>query len=116
MALASLVIAAALVLLHLSDAAAAPPLLSARIGLRPDCKTTCGNVSVPYPFGIQPGCFRPGFNLTCDTSHHGSPRLLLGDGSLRVVNIYPQNVTVRVLQDGPRIYGANNSGGSRNKT
>ncbi|TVU10511.1 hypothetical protein EJB05_44047, partial [Eragrostis curvula] len=67
--------------------------------------TTCGNVSVPYPFGIQPGCYREGFNLTCDTSR-GSPRLLLGDGSLRVTDIDPRYSTVRVLRDGSMINGA----------
>ncbi|KAK3129525.1 hypothetical protein QOZ80_6BG0481050 [Eleusine coracana subsp. coracana] len=92
---ASVVTAAALVLLQLAAASAAP------IGL-PGCNTTCGHVIVPYPFGFQHGCYRPGFNLTCDTSYN-PPRLLLGDGSLRVVNIYPQNSTIRVLRDGSMV-------------
>ncbi|GJN34639.1 hypothetical protein PR202_gb23321 [Eleusine coracana subsp. coracana] len=87
-----------------SDAAAALPL-SAPIGLRPDCKTTCGNVIVPYPFGIQPGCFRPGFNLTCDTRQN-PPRLLLG--KFRVADIFLDNSTMRVYHDGPMEYGADN--------
>ncbi|KAL6905702.1 hypothetical protein ACP4OV_003303 [Aristida adscensionis] len=37
------------------------------IGL-PGCRTRCGVVSVPYPFGIEPHCHLRGFNLTCDTS------------------------------------------------
>jgi hypothetical protein len=80
---------------------------SAPIGL-PGCNTTCGEVDVPYPFGIQPGCYRPGFNLTCDTSRHGSPRLLLGDGTLRVVDIFIQNATIRVLRDGSMVNDAGN--------
>ncbi|KAL6842848.1 hypothetical protein ACP4OV_027161 [Aristida adscensionis] len=48
----------------------------------PECNTTCGNVSVPYPFGINPRCAMPGFNLTCDTSSN-TPRLLLGNGTLQ---------------------------------
>lgn len=91
---AILLVLAATALLHLA-AADAPP---AQIGL-PGCKTTCGNMSVPYPFGIQPRCYRPGFNLTCDT-RHGTPRLLLGDGSFRVVDIFIQNGTVRVQYEG----------------
>ncbi|TVU10466.1 hypothetical protein EJB05_43998, partial [Eragrostis curvula] len=108
MALAPLVTVTALVLAAAAAAAPSP----APIGL-PGCNTTCGNMSVPYPFGIQPGCYREGYNLTCDTSSGGSPRLLLGDGTLRVVDIYPQNSTVRVLRDGSMVNGTDNitSGG-----
>ncbi|CAL5023197.1 unnamed protein product [Urochloa decumbens] len=76
---------------------AAPP--PAAIGLS-NCSTTCGNVTVPYPFGFGPRrCYWPGFNLTCDATHR-PPRLLLGDGSLRVVNISlgRNNNTVRVVR------------------
>jgi hypothetical protein len=45
-------------------------------------------------------CYHPGLNLTCDKTHH-PPRLLLGnDGTLRVVEIYPHNATVRVAYAG----------------
>jgi hypothetical protein len=92
----------ATLLVVMAAAAAAPSPAPPVIGL-PGCNTTCGDVSVPYPFGIQPGCFREGFNLTCDSSSGG---LLLGDGSLRVVNIYPRNSTVRVLRNGSMVKGA----------
>ncbi|CAM0952910.1 unnamed protein product [Alopecurus aequalis] len=101
-------------------AAALLPLLfwssaAARIN-RPSCKTSCGGVDVPYPFGIGPagaGCFLPGFNLTCDEAslHGGRPRLLLGDGTLRVVDISMQQSTVLVMRAGPiRIDAANDRG------
>ncbi|XP_044326507.1 wall-associated receptor kinase-like 8 isoform X2 [Triticum aestivum] len=45
----------------------------------PGCPQACGNVTVPYPFGFRRGCFRKGFNLTCDETRH-PPKLLLGDG------------------------------------
>lgn len=46
------------------------------------CRTRCGDVSVPFPFGVSPGCHLPlpGFDLTCDTSHT-PPRLLIGNGT-----------------------------------
>ncbi|CAM0877142.1 unnamed protein product [Alopecurus aequalis] len=72
------------------------------------CIRRCGDVDVPYPFGILgdpagAGCYLPGLNLTCETSggHEAeSPRLLLGDGSLQVVNIFLENSTVRVVHAG----------------
>ncbi|KAK1695954.1 hypothetical protein QYE76_012651 [Lolium multiflorum] len=87
---------AAMVLISLSAVAGDLPMT---MGL-PGCNTTCGNVSVPYPFGIGPDvCYFPGFKLTCD---HGSnpTRLLLGDGgadAFEVVDISLENVTVRVV-------------------
>ncbi|XP_044408961.1 uncharacterized protein [Triticum aestivum] len=40
----------------------------------PNCVTSCGNVDVPYPFGIGPNasCYLPGFNLAGDTSGGGA--------------------------------------------
>lgn len=59
------------------------------------CSMLCGNVSVPYPFGIgSHKCYLPGFNLTCDTSYN-PPRLMLG--TLQVVDISLHNSTVRVI-------------------
>ncbi|CAN6360454.1 unnamed protein product [Urochloa humidicola] len=71
-----------------------------RIGL-PSCTTVCGDVSVPYPFGIGPGCYLPGFNLTCDTSRTPARLSLGGNGTLKVIGISLDNATVRV--QGPAI-------------
>ncbi|CAO2041946.1 unnamed protein product [Urochloa humidicola] len=101
------VLAAAVALLTMAlklTAAGAPP--PAPIGL-PNCSTTCGDVQVPYPFGISPGCYSPGFHLTCDTRRR-PPRLLLGDGTLRVTEISVRNATVRVVRAGPIIDGGIN--------
>ncbi|XP_044406923.1 putative wall-associated receptor kinase-like 16 [Triticum aestivum] len=61
-----------------------PPLVAAaaaaqRVAL-PGCRDRCGNITVPYPFGIGAGCFRDdgqqGFQLECDDDGPGSsPRL-----------------------------------------
>ncbi|CAN6371699.1 unnamed protein product [Urochloa humidicola] len=93
---AAAVVLALLALLLQLTAAAPPPAL----GLHDYCNTTCGNVSVPYPFGITPGCHLPGFKLTCNTSGRGPPRLLLGDGTLRVAEISLRNFSVRVMHRG----------------
>ncbi|KAL6601436.1 hypothetical protein ACP70R_044656 [Stipagrostis hirtigluma subsp. patula] len=96
MALSSVVALLVFAALLLS-AASAPAVAPAPVTIgQPGCNTSCGNVSVPYPFGISPGCYWPGFNLTCDTSG----RLLLGDGTLRVSDIYLKNGTVRVIRTG----------------
>ncbi|KAL6599285.1 hypothetical protein ACP70R_045779 [Stipagrostis hirtigluma subsp. patula] len=57
----------------------------------PGCPESCGDVRVPYPFGIGRGCFHQGFNLTCDTKH----RLFLGDG-VEVLGISLPDGTVRI--------------------
>nr|CAB3482800.1 unnamed protein product [Digitaria exilis] len=102
MAISSAVAALLLAVAAVSAAATSPMRFA-------NCTTTCGNVSVPYPFGFgPPGCYWPGLNLTCDTS--GSPqqppRLLLGDGTLRVAEISLRNATVRVVRFGSIIDSA----------
>ncbi|KQJ92861.1 hypothetical protein BRADI_3g01180v3 [Brachypodium distachyon] len=33
---------------------------------KPGCRETCGNLTIPYPFGIGEGCFREGFDVSCE--------------------------------------------------
>lgn len=58
--------------LTLQQAAAAADELQGRPqqGLgRPGCRDKCGDMSIPFPFGMdKPGCFLPGFEVTCNTS------------------------------------------------
>ncbi|URD86271.1 OsWAK receptor-like protein kinase [Musa troglodytarum] len=63
-----------------------------------NCPKSCGNISFEYPLGIGSGCFRPGFNLTCinQTTDPPSQRLLLGDGTVEVIDIDMDNGNVYV--------------------
>ncbi|CAI9753797.1 unnamed protein product [Fraxinus pennsylvanica] len=36
---------------------------------KPGCQSSCGNVEIPYPFGIRPNCsMNLYFNINCNTS------------------------------------------------
>uniref|UniRef100_A0A0E0EN40 Protein kinase domain-containing protein n=1 Tax=Oryza meridionalis TaxID=40149 RepID=A0A0E0EN40_9ORYZ len=60
-----------------------------------NCTTICGGISIEYPFGVEPGCYHPGFNLTCNHSY-SPPRLFLGDGTVQVLEISIPQSTVRI--------------------
>ncbi|TVU16377.1 hypothetical protein EJB05_39936, partial [Eragrostis curvula] len=62
----------------------------------PGCPESCGNISVPYPFGIGEGCFYEGFSLTCnDNERLRLPKLFMGDG-VEVLDISLPDGTVRI--------------------
>uniref|UniRef100_J3N052 Protein kinase domain-containing protein n=1 Tax=Oryza brachyantha TaxID=4533 RepID=J3N052_ORYBR len=98
--------AAALVVMAMQHAVAGAGVV------RPECPATCGDVAVPFPFGIGTGCHHSaGFNLTCDRSSD-PPRLLLGDaGAFQVLNVSIANATVRAARVGGIniTYGGNTS-------
>jgi hypothetical protein len=73
-----------------------PPLYSAAVpaatGLESNCTRRCGSISIPYPFGVEPGCYHAAwFNLTCRP-----PKLFLGDGTVEILEISVSNSTVRI--------------------
>lgn len=54
---------------------------------KPGCLSRCGNLIIPYPFGIGDDCYlREGFKITCDESAQ-PPRALLADSSIITTNI-----------------------------
>ena len=67
-----------------------PTAAAADVAL-PGCTSQCGNLSIPHPFGVEPGCYLPGLNVTCRNSS-----LFLGDGTVEVLNISIANATVRI--------------------
>uniref|UniRef100_I1PZF9 Protein kinase domain-containing protein n=1 Tax=Oryza glaberrima TaxID=4538 RepID=I1PZF9_ORYGL len=66
---------------------------------QPDCPAPakCGNVNIPYPFGIREGCFRPkgGFNISCKQE-----QAYIGP-DIRVTNFDVVQSEARILTDIP---------------
>ncbi|XP_044415415.1 wall-associated receptor kinase 2 [Triticum aestivum] len=62
---------------------------------RARCPSRCGGVAIHYPWGIGPGCFRQGFELTCNNTA-GHKRLFLGNSTTEVLELSPGENGLRV--------------------
>ncbi|XP_073352131.1 wall-associated receptor kinase-like 8 [Aegilops tauschii subsp. strangulata] len=65
------------------------PILS-----RADCTRMCGNTSVPFPFGLEEGCFaHKQFHLEC-TNMTSSADLMLRNDKVRDINIHEGTINI----------------------
>ncbi|KAL6845656.1 hypothetical protein ACP4OV_024479 [Aristida adscensionis] len=88
-----------LLLLLLSQFLAAAPMMVLSDTLAPpspaSCASQCGNISIPYPFGIGPGCYRDGFRLVCNDTY-SPPKLFLGDTGVPLLDINLHGGTMHI--------------------
>ncbi|KAI3875688.1 hypothetical protein MKW92_030910 [Papaver armeniacum] len=69
---------------------------------KPGCQTKCGNITIPFPFGIGDGCFinpavvggHSGYDINCNTSYD-PPKPFIRKGSLEILNISETEIRIR---------------------
>ena len=49
------------------------------------CPSRCGDIKISYPFGIGPGCFKQGFELSCNHTAH-PPSLFFANSTTQILS------------------------------
>jgi hypothetical protein len=61
---------------------------TAGLVINSSCQASCGDISIPYPFGIGAGCYVDHwFEVVCKNDSSGSPKPFLSSFGLEVLNI-----------------------------
>ncbi|KAL7102104.1 hypothetical protein ACP275_08G098500 [Erythranthe tilingii] len=62
---------------------------------KPGCESKCGNLTVPYPFGMGSECYiHPSFDINCDTSFN-PPKPFSGLTRLEVIDITDSQMRIK---------------------
>jgi hypothetical protein len=66
---------------------------------RPGCPSSCGGISIPYPYGIlTAGCYlEERFKILCNYSSGVLPKLTVNGTDLEVSYIYVRRSTIEVM-------------------
>ncbi|KAI3885787.1 hypothetical protein MKX03_008141 [Papaver bracteatum] len=80
-------------------ASAEIPVTGSQVISKPGCQDHCGNVSIPYPFGIGPGCFIDAyFEIRCNESLLNSVKPVHGNGhNISNISILEGHMTTEIF-------------------
>ncbi|XP_019157220.1 PREDICTED: wall-associated receptor kinase 2-like [Ipomoea nil] len=83
-----------LLLIHLTSTQASSSVQMAK----PGCQKKCGNLTIPYPFGIGKGCYLDDeFEVTCNKSTHLASLSLVGGLILNIYDISTEYVSIEAV-------------------